>query len=377
MEHIGVIARTAMSIVIARPATDRVVAVSGGNTLLAGRPGYALTVRRARYCGQRCNHCRQVGLRPNGPVMELDRLNAGMVCRVELILQQNPAAIGEVEVDAIMVERMTRYRHIGWRNAGCQLQNISRLAPAAFLDVVAAVTKSIVIGVIAIAAEQRIVARPARQRVVIFKPDKAVVATAWIEREHGRQVGLRPHGPVVELDRLNAGMVCRVELILQQNPAAIGEVEVDAIMVERMTRYRHIGWRNAGCQLQNISRLAPAAFLDVVAAVTKSIVIGVIAIAAEQRIVARPARQRVVIFKPDKAVVATAWIEREHGRQVGLRPHGPVVELDRLDPEGVGRVELVLQKDPATIGEGQIDAVQLLGIPGDRHVGWCDAGRQF
>ena len=56
--------------------------------------------------------------------MELDCFNASIKIWIELILEKNPAPIGEVQIDTVVINGMPGDRHFIGKDAFGQLQNI-------------------------------------------------------------------------------------------------------------------------------------------------------------------------------------------------------------------------------------------------------------
>jgi len=147
-----------------------------------------------------------------------------------------------------------------------------------------------------------------------------------------------------------------------------------------------IGKRNARCELDGIIR--PAPFDDALVALTEIDLIGVIAFAAAQRVVARTAGNRVVVECAPDIVGAGRSGEIGQSQEVRAAQPRPICELEPLDLRAVLDIggpgwtlrQHVLDREaarPVREAEGEVVMAVAVGVRGDREkIGQRDACRK-
>src|SRR5882724_8940842 len=324
--------------VVARPTVHGVVAATARDDIGGVRSRDDIVARCAR---RRDQHSSDIGLRPVRAVGELDLFDALAEVVVDLILQQDGAAVtgagrafGNHQRQIVAVSDET---YVGWIEPH-QHQRIDRAEIAAG------------------GLDQRIVAMAASNDVVGVETGDSIVAGGRGLRQHLQaQVVLGPDGAIVKGDLFDALAEIVIKFIFEQNRAAVagprrafGEHQGEVVAG---TDKADTGGTNVmKHQRINCAEIAAGGLDDRIVAVAAGIDIGVVARPADQRIVAMAASDDVVGVETGDGIVAGGRGLGQHLQaQVVLGPDGAIVKGDLFDTLAEVIVEFVLELDRAAV----------------------------
>ena len=340
----------------------------------------------------------------------LDRITHGTECEID---DDAVAAHAHVDHQIAVLGRPVGQREVGGGDAGPEedcvtaararlVDQVGAVADVEIIGVVMGAAREIVVagaaveGVVARAAGEGVISRPARQGVVAGGAGQH--GTPVDRRQTGQfglDIGPVPDRAAVEFEGLDAIVGIAQHLIDGDAFAAGADVDHQIGGILDGVGQDQIGGRDTDAEDQLVGAAA-VGLVDEVRAVAEIEIIGVIAAAAHEIIVARAAGQVIVAIVAEEIVIARAAgqgvgeIGAANGVVAGggrlgqhLRdeiveaPHRGVVELEGLDGVFIGPQGLVDDNAVAVRADLDHQVVDIGHIEGEREIGGGDTDAEF